>query len=296
MKWLSHRHNRGIPKPTYEPELSTKVKYPMSNYVSNHRLSKSNKSFINQLSTIAIPNSVQEALANPRWKAAMKSLQKNETWELVECPPGKKPVGSRWIYTVKYKVDGSIERFKVRLVAKGYTQIYGIDYTKTFAPMTKINTVRVLLSLAANLDWPLQQFDVKNAFLHGKLFEEVHMNLPLGCMVSEKQCQKVCKLKKSLYGLKQSLRAWFGRFTKSMRAFGYRQSNSDHTLFLKKQHDKIMTLIVYVDDMVVTGNDPEERKTLQNYLSREFKMKDLGPLKYFLGIEVSRSSEGIFLS
>ncbi|RVW46329.1 Retrovirus-related Pol polyprotein from transposon RE1 [Vitis vinifera] len=272
MKRLPHRRNRGIPKPTYELELSTK----------------------------AIPNSVQEALADPRWKAAMneemKSLQKNETWELVECPPGKKPVGSRWIYTVKYKVDGSIERFKVRLVAKGYTQIYGINYTETFAPVTKINTVRVLLSLAANLDWPLQQFDVKNVFLHGELSDEVYMDLPSGCMVSEKQCQKVCKLKKSLYGLKQSLRAWFGRFTKSMRAFGYRQSNSDHTLFLKKQHGKIMTLIVYVDDMVVTGNDPEERKALQNYLSREFEMKYLGPLKYFLRIEVSRSSEGIFLS
>ncbi|WJZ80856.1 hypothetical protein VitviT2T_000733 [Vitis vinifera] len=122
------------------------------------------------------------------------------------------------------------------------------------------------------------------------------MDLPLRCMVSEKQCQKVCKLKKSLYGLKQSPRAWFGRFTKSMRAFGYRQSNSDHTLFLKKQHGKITALIVYVDDMIVTGNDPEEIKALQNYLSREFEMKDLGPLKYFIGIEVSRSSEGIFLS
>ncbi|RVW45822.1 Retrovirus-related Pol polyprotein from transposon RE1 [Vitis vinifera] len=144
-----------------------------------------------------------------------------------ECPPGKKPVGCRWIYTVKYKADGSIERFKARLVAKG-----------------------------CNLDWPLQQFDVKNAFLHGELSEEVYMDLPPGCMVSEKQCQKVCKLKKSLYGLKQSPRAWFGRFTKSMRAFGYRQRN-----------------------------DPEERKALQNYLSREFEMKDLGPLKYFLGIE-----------
>ncbi|WKA10696.1 hypothetical protein VitviT2T_028256 [Vitis vinifera] len=248
----------------------------------------------------AIPNSVQEALADPRWKTAMneemKSLQKNETWELIECPPGKKSVGCRWIYTVKYKADGSIERFKTRLVAKGYTQTYGIDYTETFAPIAKVNTVRVLLSLAANLDWPLQQFDVKNAFLHGELSEEVYMDLPPGCMVSEKQCQKVCKLKKSLYGLKQSSRAWFGRFTKSMRAFGYRQSNSDHTLFLKKQHGKITTLIVYVDDMVVTGNDPEERKALQNYLYKEFEMKDLGPLKYFLGIEVSRSSEGIFLS
>lgn len=197
---------------------------------------------------------------------------------------------------MKYKADGTIERFKARLVAKGYTQTYGIDYTETFAPVAKINTVRVLLSLAANFDWPLQQFDVKNAFLHGELSEEVYMDLPPGCMVTERQRQKVCKLKKSLYGLKQSPRAWFGRFTKSMTTFGYKQSNSDHTLFLKKLHGKITALIVYVDDMIVTGNNPEEMKALKEYLSKEFEMKDLGPLKYFLGIEVSRSSKGIFLS
>ncbi|PNX83829.1 beta-galactosidase [Trifolium pratense] len=276
------------------------MKYPMSHYVSNQNLSESNKSFANQLSVISIPNSVQDALADPKWKAAMNeemnSLQKNETWDLVDCPKGKKPVGCRWVYTVKYKPDGEIERYKARLVAKGYTQAYGIDYTETFAPVAKINTVRVLLSLAANFDWPLQQFDVKNAFLHGELLEEVYMDLPPGCNKSERHAQKVCKLKKSLYGLKQSPRAWFGRFTKSMIAFGYVQSNSDHTLFLKKQQGKITALIIYVDDMVVTGNDPEERKALQEHLSREFEMKDLGFLKYFLGIEVSRSKKGIFLS
>ena len=156
LKQLPQRHTRGIPKPTYEPGLSSKIKYPMSHYVSNYRLSESNMSFINQLSIVSIPNSVQEALVDPRWKAAMneemKSLQKNETWELVDPPPGKKPVGYRWIYTVKYKADGTIERFKARLVAKGYTQTYRIDYMETFAPVAKINTVRVLLSLAANLD------------------------------------------------------------------------------------------------------------------------------------------------
>ena len=124
-KQLPPRQTRGIPKPTYEPELSSKVKYPMSHYVFNRRLSESNKSFVNQLSTVSIPNSVQEALANPRWKAAMneemKSLQKNETWELVDRPLGKKLVGCRWVYTVKHKEDGTIESFKARLVAKGYT-------------------------------------------------------------------------------------------------------------------------------------------------------------------------------
>ena len=153
-----------------------------------------------------------------------------------------------------------------------------------------------MLSLAAIFDWPLQQFDVKNAFLHGELSEEVYMDLPPGCMVPERQKQKVCKLKKSLYGLKQSPRAWFGRFTKSMTTFGYKQSNSDYTLFLKKRHGKITALIVYVDDMIVTSKDLEEMKALKHYLSKEFEMKDLGPLKYFLGIEISRSSKGIFLS
>ena len=197
---------------------------------------------------------------------------------------------------MKYKADGIIERFKAILVAKGYTQTYGVDYIETFAPVDKINTVRVLLSLVVNLDWPLQQFDVKNTFLHGELSEKVYMDLPPRCMIPEIHSKKVCRLKKSLYGLKQSLRASFGRFTKSMRDFGYHQSNSDHTLFLKKRQDKITALIVYVDDMVVTGNDPEERKNLQSYLSREFEIKDLIPLKFFLGIKVSRSNKGIFLS
>ncbi|CAL9003349.1 unnamed protein product, partial [Prunus brigantina] len=126
-------------------------------------------------------------------------------------------VGCRWIYTVKLKADGSVERYKARLVAKGYTQRYGIDYQETFAPVAKIKTIRILLSLAANLDWPLHQFDVKNAFLHGDLEEEVYMDLPPGCNFTRDKGNQVCKLKKSLYGLKQSPRAWFGRFTKSMK-------------------------------------------------------------------------------
>ena len=138
-------------------------------------------------------------------------------------------------------------------MAKGYTQSYGVDYQEMFAPVAKLNSVRILLSLAANQDWPLLQFDVKNPFLHGEISEEIYMDSPPG--MTNSIGRKVCKLKKALYGLKQSPRAWFGRFTKFMKAFGYRASNSDHTLFLKRGKRRITPLIIYVDDMIVTGND-----------------------------------------
>lgn len=182
-----------------------------------------------------------------------------------------------------------------RLLAKGYTQTYGVDYQETFSPVAKLNTVRVLLYLAANLDWPLYQFDVKNAFLHGDLKEEVYMDIPPAYVVSSK-ANMVCKPQPALYGLKQSPWAWFGRFSLAMKKYGFHQSNSDHTLFLKYRLGKVTALIIYVDDMVITGDDYEEMPKLQEQLATEFEMKNLGGLKYFLGIEVARSQQGIFFS
>ncbi|CAL9028547.1 unnamed protein product [Prunus brigantina] len=182
---IPKRTNRGKPPIHYEADINAKGKYPINNYVSLTKLSESRVHFVKQLAEIPVPNSVTEALEDQKWKEAMneemRALQKNGTWELVPLPHGKKTVGCRWIYTVKLKADGSVERYKARLVAKGYTQRYGIDYQETFAPVAKIKTIRILLSLAANLDWPLHQFDVKNAFLHGDLEEEVYMDLPPGC-------------------------------------------------------------------------------------------------------------------
>lgn len=176
-------------------------------------------------------------------------------------------MGCRWVFSVKHKADGSV---------------------------AKLNTVRVLLSLAANLDWPLHQLDVKNAFLHGELKEEVYMEVPPGYTTLSKT-EMVCKLQRALYGLKQSPRAWFGRFSLAMKKYGFQQSNSDHTLFLKHKLGKVTALIVYVDDIIITGDDVEEMSQLQKQLATEFEMKNLGGLKYFLGIEVARSKQGIFL-
>ncbi|KAL6294169.1 hypothetical protein ACE6H2_002311 [Prunus campanulata] len=296
---LPVRQNRGKPPIRYSPDNGKASKYPIANYVSAEKLSAPLQGFVHQLSAIHIPTKVSEALKDPKWFQAMTeemhALEKNHTWTLETLPQGKRTVGCRWVYTLKYNADGSIERYKARLVAKGYTQTYGIDYDETFAPVAKLNTVRVLLSIAANLDWPLHQFDVKNAFLHGELTEEVYMDIPPGYVTST-HANVVCRLRKALYGLKQSPRAWFGRFTLAMRNYGFKQSNSDHTLFLKHKGGKVTALIIYVDDMIITGNDTQEISRLQKCLAKEFEMKNLGGLKYFLGIEVARSKQGIFLS
>ncbi|KAM7461061.1 hypothetical protein LguiA_029182 [Lonicera macranthoides] len=213
----------------------TCIQHPLHLFMSYKKLSYNHKAFLTSLNSIAIPKTLSEALGDENWRNAMKvemkALEKNETWDLVKLPEEKKPVGCRWVFTVKYKSDGSLERYKARLVAKGYTQTYSIDYLETFAPVTKMNTVRVLLSLAANFGWKLQQFDVKNAFLQGNLEEEIYMEVPPG-LNSTNEEQVVCRLKKALYGLKQSLRAWFGRFTKVMPILGFRQSQVFQVLIL----------------------------------------------------------------
>ena len=165
--------------------------------MSSKKLSKSYANFVSQLSTAFTSSSLQEALVDSRWIQAMKTemeaLEKNATWELVTLPNGKSTVGCRWVFTVKHKADGSVERYKARLVAKGYTQSFGVDYQETFAPVAKLNTVRVLLSLTTNQDWPLLQFDVKNAILDRDLMEEVYMDHPPG-IPKYSNIPLVCKL------------------------------------------------------------------------------------------------------
>ncbi|KAL5553897.1 hypothetical protein UlMin_041298 [Ulmus minor] len=267
------------------------IAHPIEKYVAFRKLLPSYKAFVSNLDGVQIPTTIQEALKVPTWKKAMEDeiwvLESNGTWTLTELPYGKKLVGCKWIFTVKYKADGSIERFKAKLVAKGFTQSYGIDYQETFAPIYKLNTVWVLLSLAVNQDWPLHQLDVKNAFLNGDLEEEVCMTVPPS-LENSTNSRMVCKLKKSLYGLKQSPRAWFNRFAKAVIANGYSQCQADHTLFLKySPEDKIAILIVYVDDIILIENNAGELIELKKLLAAEFEIKDLGALRYFLGMEVA---------
>ena len=164
-------------------------------------------------------------------KEELHALNSHNTWSVVKLPPGKKAVGSKWIYKIKFHSDGSIERHKARLVARGFTQTYAVDYKETFAPVAKMNTVRVLLSVAINKGWSLYQMDVKNAFLHGDLEEEVYMKLPPG-HPQHNEDGMVCRLHKSIYGLKQSPRAWFAKLSFVLEGAGFQRSHADSSMFV----------------------------------------------------------------
>ncbi|KAJ9698270.1 hypothetical protein PVL29_007380 [Vitis rotundifolia] len=279
---------------------STRNPHPIYNFLSYHRLSSPYSAFVSAISSVSLPKSTHEALSHPGWRQAMvdemAALHSNDTWDLVVLPSGKSTVGCRWVYAVKVGPDGQVDRLKARLVAKGYTQVYGSDYGDTFSPVAKIASVRLLLSMAAMCSWPLYQLDIKNAFLHGDLAEEVYMEQPPG-FVAQGESGLVCRLRRSLYGLKQSPRAWFGRFSSVVQEFGMLRSTADHSVFY--HHNSLgqcIYLVVYVDDIVITGSDQDGIQKLKQHLFTHFQTKDLGKLKYFLGIEIAQSSSGVVLS
>lgn len=250
------------------------------------------------LSSIPIPKSYKQAMEHECWRQAIETellaLEENQTWDVVPCPPSVKPLGSKLVFSVKHRPDGSIDRYKARLVVLGNKQEYGLDYDETFAPVAKMTTVRTILALAASQSWSLHQMDVKNAFLHGDLKEEVYIRLPNGMPTSSSN--DVCKLKRSLYGLKQAPRVWFETFRSTLLGFSFTQSLHDSSLFLRRTSKGIVVLLVYVDDMIITGSDKEAISEIQNLLHSTFHMKDLGQLNYFLGLEVHHQPQGIFLN
>jgi len=238
--------------------------------------------------TYTEPKNVKQALLDPKWRAAMQdefdALQKNSTWSLVPLPPNRKAIGCKWVFRVKENSDGTLNKFKARLVAKGFHQVQGFDFTETFSPVIKPITIRLILTLALSYKWPIQQLDVNNAFLNGILEEEVYMQQPQGFEHSDSTL--VCILHKALYGLKQAPRQWFERLTTALVQFGFQASKCDPSLFTYAKQKQVVYLLVYVDDIIITGSSSSSVSALVQQLDSVFSLKQLGMLEYFLGIEV----------
>ena len=232
------------------------------------------------------------------WHDAMcdeiAALRSNHTWSLVPFHPSMNVVGSRWVYRIKRRVDGSIERYKARLITRGFTQQEGIDYSETFIPVIKQATVRLVFSIVVSRNWMIHQLDIHNAFLNGVLTEEVYMKQPPG-FVDSSLSSHVCRLHKSLYGLKQAPRAWYTRLSDFLLSIGFLASKVNTSLFILSDGTNIFYLLVYVDDILLTGSNYAMLHHLIQLLSFEFKLRDLGVVHYFLGIEVQSTDMGLML-
>ena len=289
--------SRPVPPSSTSEVAHSGTIHSLSQVLSYDRLSPMHKAFTVKITLAKEPRSFSQAVLDSRWREAMnteiQALQANKTWSLVSLPSHKKPIGCKWVYKITYNPDGTIEPCKARLVAKGFSQVEGIDYRETFAPVAKLTTVRVLLSLASIQGWHLHQLDVNNAFLNGDLYEDVYMQLPPS--FGRKGEHRVCKLHKSLYGLKQASRQWFLKLSSALKAAGFKQSWSDYSLFVRNTQGRFTTLLVYVDDVILAGNSLQDIIETKQFLASHFKLKDMGQLRYFLGIEVARSKQGIVL-
>ncbi|OMO86373.1 Integrase, catalytic core [Corchorus capsularis] len=235
----------------------------LSTVFSYDKITPKHKAFTVAVDHDKEPRTYKEAAQYPQWQKAMneelEALEKTRTWKLVDLPPGKQAIGCKWVFKVKRKEDGSIERYKARLVAKGYTQQEGIDYLDTFSPVAKMATVRTLLAITAMKGWYLHQCDVNTAFLRGDLSEET-MDIKL---------------------------------TEALLKYGFKQSQADHSLFTRSANGSFVALLVYVDDIIIASNNFDEVTNIKGYLHDLFSIKDLGELKFLLGLEVARSQQGI---
>ncbi|GJR33300.1 retrotransposon protein, putative, ty1-copia subclass [Tanacetum coccineum] len=247
-----------------------------------------------ELGDLGEPANYKAALLDPeskKWLDAMnvemQSMKDNDVWVLVELPPNARTVGSKWLFKKKTDMDGAVYIFKARLVAKGFTQTYGVDYEETFSPVADIRAIRILIAIAAYYDYEIWQMDVKTAFLNGHLSEEVYMEQPEG-FVNPKYPNHVCKLKRSIYGLKQASRQWNKRFDDEIKKFGFTQNPDEPCVYLKASGSYVAILILYVDDILLMGNNIPMLQDVKSYLGRSFAMKDLGDAAYILGIKIYR--------
>nr|GEU33566.1 retrovirus-related Pol polyprotein from transposon TNT 1-94 [Tanacetum cinerariifolium] len=244
------------------------------------------------------PVHVEDALAEEEWEIAMQdelsAIQKNKTWELVDLPAGKYPIGLKWVFKTKYLADGRIQKHKARLVVKGYAQQHGIDYKKTFSPVARFETIRVILAVVAQQQWKLYQFDVKSAFLNRDLKEEVYVFQPPG-FESMSHPNKVFRLRKALYELKQAPCAWYSKIDEFFHKSGFIRSQHEPMLYVKRQGIDLLIFSLYVDDMIYASSSSKLILEFQASM-KMFDMTDLGELRYFLGLEIIQTSSGVFMT
>ncbi|KAL0285668.1 UNVERIFIED_CONTAM: Retrovirus-related Pol polyprotein from transposon TNT 1-94 [Sesamum angustifolium] len=245
---------------------------------------------------------VSEALSSPEapfWKEAInseiESVMQNHTWELVGLPSGSKPLGCKWILKRKYKADGSIDKYKARLVAKGFKQKEGLDFFYTYLQITRITSIRVLIVVVVLYDLEIHQIDVKTAFCNGELDEEIYMEQPEGFVVPGQE-KKVCRLVKSLYGLKQSHKQWHEKFDRTMLSNGFKINECDKCVYVKSTQHSFIIVYLYVDDMLIMGSNHDIILTTNKMLTKHFDTKDMGLADVILGIKISKTSDGLALS
>ncbi|GJY55064.1 retrotransposon protein, putative, ty1-copia subclass [Tanacetum coccineum] len=281
-----------------EEDTNPSVDTSLNHEEDDHEINEP-QSDINPIRDLGEPANYKAALLDPeskKWLDAMnvemQSMKDNDVWVLVELLPNARTVGSKWLFKKKTDMDGAIYIFKARLVAKGFTQTYGVDYEETFSPVADIRAIRILIAIAAYYDYEIWQMDVKTAFLNGHLSEEVYMEQPEG-FVNPKYPNHVCKLKRSIYGLKQASRQWNKRFDDEIKKFGFTQNPDEPCVYLKASGSYVAILILYVDDILLMGNNIPMLQDVKSYLGRSFAMKDLGDAAYIIGIKIYRDRKSL---
>lgn len=244
------------------------------------------------------PGNFKQAVQDNNWKQAMElemtSIEENETWDLTTLPPGEKVIGLKWVFKLKKDADGKIVKHKARLVAKGYVQKRGVDYDEVYAPVTRLETVRLLLALSAKKNWEVHHLDVKTAFLNGEIKEDVYVSQPEGFEKTGKE-HLVYKLKKALYGLRQAPRAWYAKLNSCLENFGFLRCPYEPAVYTRMEQGEVLIIAVYVDDLLVTGSCIDVIEKFKREMNQKFQMSDMGKLSYYLGIEVEQRDNCIVL-
>ncbi|GJS21640.1 ribonuclease H-like domain, reverse transcriptase, RNA-dependent DNA polymerase [Tanacetum coccineum] len=225
-------------------------------------------------------------------KVELDSINRNNTWELTTLPRGHKAIGLKWVFKTKKDANGNIIKHKARLVAKGYIQQHGIDFEEVFAPVARMETIRLLLAIAATNKWEVHHLDVKSAFLHGDLKEEVYVTQPEG-FIKRQDNGKVYRLIKALYGLRQAPRAWNIKLDNTLKSLDFKKCALEQAIYTKTSKDSTLLIGVYVDDLIITGTPKKEIDKFKAQMEEKFEMSDLGLLAYYLGIEVTQTNGDI---